>query len=109
MTPNDINELVERRFLIQCLYLVENDKAKKEDLAEPSRILLALEPFESLEEAKTKLSFMVSKYPDCFTPVLEHLDSIISENNTKEMIDKMHELLKNDQVEEALQIASSHG
>ena len=107
MDPIQIQFIVERRYL-QCIAELSQRKDISIDEArESARALIASRPFLSLTDAQNKAEFIATKYPK-FKDIYIHISALIREQETKNVVDKMHTHLQNDDIDAALHIAMNH-
>lgn len=65
---------------------------------------LKIDPFTSIEDAKTKIYAFVEKYP-AFAPMKTYVDSYKDEQKINGIINKMSGYLKQNDVDSALEVA----
>jgi len=85
------------------------DVLEKEIMDEPTaksatQQYLSLAPFTSFEDLKTKIQSFLKTYPQ-FERVMAFVKGYEDEERTKDVVAKMNSLIKNNQIDEALQIA----
>ena len=71
-----------------------------------SKAFLQTEPFNSIDEAKQKIYVYVQENPK-FMSLKEYIDAYDEESHKDEKIEKMRELIKNNNIEEALSVAKA--
>lgn len=67
---------------------------------------LSLEPFASIEDAKDKMHTFITQN-DKFPTLGEYMDAYHEEKKVGEVIEKMKKYIKNNQVDEALKVATN--
>ena len=67
-------------------------------------LFLKLQPFSTLEDAKTKVKSFTSEHVQ-FSGLMELVDSFHTEQHTGKVIEKMRDFIKNDRLDEAIDVA----
>ncbi len=108
MDPEQIQFHVERKYL-QCVLNLTNAGEMTNELAQlTAQVMQAMRPWNTWADALTKAEFFISKFP-IFAPLYEFVKTYKQEEDTKRTIDAMHEQLRENNIEGALQIAQNNG
>ena len=105
MDSTAFKEVIERQYLTRLLELTQSETISEEDSKLSAQVILGIQPFHSWEDVLMKLEFFTTKFP-AFVPVLNHLQTMHDEKHTQHIIDQMHQLLREDDIDKALQVAS---
>jgi hypothetical protein len=103
LTP-ELVEKIDNNYL-QALIDVLDKELMDEPTAKSATVTyLSLAPFTSFEDMKNKVQNFISTYP-LFERVMAFVKGYEDEERTREIVARMHGLIKNNQIDEALQIA----
>lgn len=106
MDPKEIQAKIDRQYCTILLGLINSKSTNREDTHKSATALLTLEPISSFDDAKTKLEFFVSKFPQ-YKDLLSYLLALEADQKVKHVVDKMHEHLRDNNIDEALKVASN--
>lgn len=108
MDAEQIQFHIERKYL-QCVLDLTNEGEMTNELAQlTAKVMQAMRPWNSWDEAVTKTEFLVSKFP-VFSPLAQYANSMKREHDTQRTVDAMHTQLKQNNIDEALKIAQKDG
>lgn len=99
-----ITDNVEYMFVRRMIDALRSGEVKLEEAREWAKDFLSIEPFASLEDAKTKVSGYVENHP-LFVKLSEYLDSYMEEKKVDEKIENIRGHLKSNNIDEALRVA----
>ena len=99
-----IQFIVERRFLQRVLELSRQGVIDEVRMRQIARLMQAMRPWKSWDEALIKVRFLSEKYPE-FAPLTEFVVMTHEEMHNKELIDRMHAHLQRDEIDQALAVA----
>ena len=97
MEPKQLEELQERLasvFLKEIIKSLRNEEMEAEEAKALAQKYLALEPFTSADDARSKIHTFVEKYPR-FASMKTYIDSYRDEQNTNRVIDLMKKHIQN--------------
>jgi hypothetical protein len=94
---------VEIEFLRIVAKLLENGDFEIVDARTCAQFFLSLSPFQTVEDLRNKLQQLSSKYPD-FKELEVYEMGKSEEAKTDEVLEKMRGLMKNGEIDEALQL-----
>ena len=102
----ELTHKIERMFLRGVLEGLKNKSLVVKDARASARALLDVEPFASLDDAKAKTAKLTESFP-LFTGIRDYVNSYSEELQIQNVVDKMQKLIKNDSIDEALEVAQS--
>ncbi len=106
MDANELQEKLERKYLQILIGYLRSESIDQATTNESAQAFLALEPIATVEEAKSKMEFFVSKFPQ-FSDLMSHLSSLESEMKTKDIIDEMQKHLRTNNIDAALSLVKT--
>ena len=99
-----IKNNLESEFLTQLIYVLKQSEIDTPDAKLITKEFLDLFPMQSLTEVTEKISQFTKKYP-LFKNLNIIIMQIAEEEKTSALLNKMRGLLKNNQVDEAINLA----
>lgn len=97
-------EKIDNNYLQALIDVLEKEIMDESTAKFATQQYLSLAPFTSFEDLKTKVQTFLKTYPQ-FERVMAFIKGYEDEERTKDVVAKMHGLIKNNQIDEALQIA----
>jgi hypothetical protein len=95
--------VIEKEYIQQLIDLLHQDKINTPEAKISAQEFLALGPFVSLQDLEQKLKGFGEKYP-LFNPLYMTMYAYVEKAQTDSKVQKMHELIKQDKIDEALQL-----
>lgn len=100
----DLAEQLSDRFL---KIIIRDLKEETIDLPTAKKLaqeFIALEPFTTVEDARPKIETYVANYPQ-FASIKTYIDAYLDEKKIANVVDKMKQHIKDDNIDEALKVA----
>ena len=101
-----VTDKLEYLLLKDIINGLRDETISEEDAKTIAAVFLDLEPFASIDDAKNKMNTFIVTYPR-FMLLKEYMDAYHEEQRTAAVIEKMKEHIKNDNLDQALQVAQN--
>lgn len=93
-------------FLKEIIRSLRSGEITVEQSKEFAVEFLKMEPYESVDDVRTKIHAFVDKYPR-FGSMKTYIDSYKDEQNTNKVVELMKKHIQNDDIDQALEVAKS--
>lgn len=103
---DELKEKVSNVFLKQIIKLLRSGEATTEQAKEFAVEFLKTTPYQSADDARTKIHAYVEKYPK-FASIKTYIESYKDEQNTNRVLDMMKKHIQNDDIDKALEVAKN--
>jgi len=101
-----IKHQIEYLFLKKIIAGLRDGSISVAKAKEYANVFLSIEPFTSIEDAYNKTNQFVAKHSE-FTIIKDYMDAFEKEKDVAAKIDKMREHIKQNNLDEALQVAKT--
>ena len=102
----DLRNRLERIFLKTMVKQLREGKLTIEQSKSLAKEFLVIEPFSSVDDAKSKMESFSQKYPD-FAILKEYMDSYSKEQDVENVVDQMRGHIKNNNIDAAIDAAKT--
>jgi len=103
LTP-ELLEKIDNNYLQSLIDILEKEIMDEPSAKIATQTYLALAPFSSYDDLKTKMQTFIQTYPQ-FERVFVLIKGYEEEERTKDVVAKMQGLIKNNHLDEALHVA----
>jgi hypothetical protein len=101
-----LTDKVEYLFLKILLGDLDSQSITVEEMKSSAKDFLTLEPFISIDDARSKVNSLVTRYPR-YSELKEYMAAYEKELRTEAVIEKMRAHMKSNNLDEALKVAQS--
>jgi hypothetical protein len=101
-----MTDKVEYMFLKKIVTNLQDGAMEPIKAQEYSKAFLAIEPFQSFEDAKSKIEQFVAQFPN-FSDLKEYIDAYHYEQKVDAVVQKMQEYIGQDKLDQAIQVAQT--
>ena len=101
-----MKEQLEYLFIRIIIAGLKKETLPLHDAKQLAHEFLSIEPFSSPEDAHSKMDQFIAKYPQ-FTILKEYADAFYDEDKIEEKISNMKQLISQNNIDEALNVAKS--